>query len=175
MLEPEARPEREVAESAMLFLHMEMARSLWELNGLDAATAQLDAIGFQTGTRFVARQSVLKFPFTTLLNAMKFLCKDVWPVLFRKSVDRLQVDKLGNYVIQDRSFRWLEPLSGGGRDVEVQEAAALHVALPVGVIRGALHALGVDCTVAADISAAALPMCHFKVTPLKSDEGKETA
>mmetsp|Transcript_120370 Transcript_120370/g.236588 ORF Transcript_120370/g.236588 Transcript_120370/m.236588 type:complete len:175 (-) Transcript_120370:77-601(-) len=171
MAESEAYPKREVAESTVFFLQAEMARSLRDRCGLDAATAKLDAIGFSAGVNLATRQSALRFPCISLLDAMKYLCKDMWPVMFRKPVDRLQVDKAGNYVIQDKSFRWLEPFTGAGRDDEVMEAAILHVALPVGFIRGILHALRVECTVNADLSVANFPACHFKVA-LKAEDGQ---
>lgn len=44
-------------------------------------------------------------------------------------------------------WAFVSPPSSGLSVAPAREIATLHVALPVGVIRGALHALGVECTV----------------------------
>merc|ERR550525_2253525 len=109
---------------------------------------------------------------------MKYVCKDLWAFLFRKPASRLQTDRRGNYIIQDACFRWLEqstpyPTGPSDRDAELHEAALLHLALPCGVIRGALLAIGVECTVTAEVVVSALPACSFTVTLKGADEAKE--
>merc|ERR1719221_2520218 len=131
-----------------------MAKSLQERHGLEAAKPQLESIGYSTGFSLVTRLAALKFPIADERLSMRHLCKDVWPVIFRKQADRLQIDKQGNYIIQDRAFRWMERLTAGGGESEVHDAALLHLAFPCGIIRGALDALGVPCTVTSQVSVA---------------------
>lgn len=167
------RPERHVAESAMLLFGAEMARSLRESLGLEAAIRQLETVGFTTGTRLVTRLMGTRFPIIAERNAMKFVCKELWVSLFRKPANRLQTDRRGNYIIQDTCFRWLEhfsPPPDGQANTELHETALLHLAFPCGIIRGALLAIGVECSVLAEISVSTLPACSFTVTLAESQQ-----
>uniref|UniRef100_A0A7S1SEB8 Trafficking protein particle complex subunit n=1 Tax=Alexandrium catenella TaxID=2925 RepID=A0A7S1SEB8_ALECA len=177
MLDPQ-EPQREVSESALLLLNAEMAQSLRRSVGFEAALVQLNMVGFTTGMRLATRLTASRFPILAERIAMKYLCKEVWAFLFRKSVDRLQTDRRGNYHIHDARFRWLEQLSpppDGGRrsagagDAELHEAANLHLALPCGIIRGVLMAVGIDTTVTPEFATSTLPACTFTVT-LKREE-----
>ncbi|CAE8735914.1 unnamed protein product [Polarella glacialis] len=170
-----------------------MAHSLRDRLGVDVATERLGAIGFTTGIRLATRMTAVKLPITNERNLMKYVCKELWTYLFRKPANRLQTDRLGRYIIQDWSFRWLEqfqpPAASGGvalagangspqttlagraLAVELQELACLHLALPCGLLRGALHALGLESKVSAEVSVQGLPQCTFIVTL----EGSEQA
>eukprot|EP00931_Biecheleriopsis_adriatica_P080585 TRINITY_DN53939_c0_g1_i1.p1 TRINITY_DN53939_c0_g1~~TRINITY_DN53939_c0_g1_i1.p1 ORF type:complete len:243 (+),score=47.12 TRINITY_DN53939_c0_g1_i1:58-729(+) len=171
-------PEREVSESVYLLLQAEMASSLRERLGLEVAMAKLQATGFTTGVRLMTRLTAARFPITTERTAMKYVCKDLWTYLFKKPANRLQTDRHGSYIIQDWSFRWLEhfqPASGTAAAnskhvAELQETAQLHLALPCGLVQGALHGLGLESIITAEVSAATLPSCSFTVT-LKGSEG----
>eukprot|EP00927_Polykrikos_kofoidii_P022585 TRINITY_DN21021_c0_g1_i1.p1 TRINITY_DN21021_c0_g1~~TRINITY_DN21021_c0_g1_i1.p1 ORF type:complete len:199 (-),score=40.67 TRINITY_DN21021_c0_g1_i1:45-641(-) len=163
---------RVVAESALFFLHMEMASSL--------SSDQLKAVGMSTGARIIQRLATSRGLIIHELPAMKFLCKEVWTQLFKKSVSRLQTDSRGFYVIHDNSFRWLEhlsPVKGGGEklEVEIYDVAMLHLAMPCGIIRGALLAFGIDCSVQAEISVATLPACTFTVSMREASSGDTVA
>mmetsp|Transcript_36816 Transcript_36816/g.83305 ORF Transcript_36816/g.83305 Transcript_36816/m.83305 type:complete len:185 (-) Transcript_36816:168-722(-) len=183
MERPTDRPEREVAESALLFLNAEMAQSLLDRLGREAAMRQLNAVGYSTGMRLATRLSASRFPIVAERHVMKYLCKELWPPLFRKPADKLQTDRHGYYIIQDTSFRWLEQLSppassGGGdtgaRDAGLHEAALLHLSLPCGLIRGMLLAIGLESTVSAEVSVSTLPACSF-IVALKDDKSTKDA
>ncbi|CAE6933742.1 TRAPPC6B [Symbiodinium sp. CCMP2592] len=98
---------------------------------------------------------------------MKFVCKDLrlgnriwWTCLFKKPASRLQVDKQGRYLIQDHGFRWFESFpilpAESSRTVnsssteeasilsELNELTSLHLALPCGLLQGALFGLGLE-------------------------------
>merc|ERR1712039_5185 len=134
----------------------------------------MGAAGVQLATRLAAS----RFPITAERTAMKYVCKELWQFLFRKAANRLQTDRRGNYIIHDAHFRWLErfsppPASGdadqkcddlNGYSAQLEKAAHLHLALPCGLIRGALRALGVESTVTPDFSVSALSACNFTVT-----------
>mmetsp|Transcript_80649 Transcript_80649/g.250304 ORF Transcript_80649/g.250304 Transcript_80649/m.250304 type:complete len:189 (+) Transcript_80649:95-661(+) len=182
MIEPSPRadrPEREVSESVLLFLNAEMAQSFRSRLGLEAAQVELNFIGFTTGMRLATRLTESRFPIMAERSAMRYVCKEVWAFLFRKPADRLQTDRRGYYIIQDARFRWLEQLSpppdggrrgAGAHDAQLHEAAALHLALPCGLIRGVLMAVGIESTVTADISVSELPACSFTVGLKRPEE-----
>eukprot|EP00928_Gymnodinium_smaydae_P016284 TRINITY_DN16085_c0_g1_i2.p2 TRINITY_DN16085_c0_g1~~TRINITY_DN16085_c0_g1_i2.p2 ORF type:complete len:206 (-),score=49.74 TRINITY_DN16085_c0_g1_i2:81-698(-) len=163
------REPRFVAESVLLLLHAEIARNFRRRLGAEAATAALQDLGFASGRRLVAQLASTRFPLVAERNVMKFVCKELWVHFFRKPASRLQTDQKGNYIIHDAAFRWLEhfsPSDGSSAqlDEELQQAASLHLAMPCGIIRGGLLALGITSSVRADVSAASLPACSFTVT-----------
>mmetsp|Transcript_13039 Transcript_13039/g.23986 ORF Transcript_13039/g.23986 Transcript_13039/m.23986 type:complete len:178 (+) Transcript_13039:93-626(+) len=158
---------REIAESLLLLLNMEMASNSRERKGLEGALQELDAMGFSTGARLVAKLTEGRCPIAAEKEAVRFVCKDVWQAVFRKPATRLQTDRRGSYIIQDSTFRCLEQLApppNGGHDTELHEAAVLGLAFPCGMIRGALLGVGVDCTVSSEVSVSSLPACSFTVS-----------
>jgi len=174
MLEPVSdRQERDVAESAMLFLGAEMASRFRDDFGVETAMARLNAIGLAMGARLVTRVTAGRFPLTPERNALKYVGKDLWSTVFQKPASRLQIDRRGNYIIEDSSFRWLEQFTPpeNSADPALHEAALLHLAFPCGVIRGALQAIGIECDVLAEVSVPALPACTFTVK-LKGTDSK---
>ena len=48
---------------------------------------------------------------TTPLDAIKFLCKDLWQLLFRKQIDNLKTNHRGIYVLTDNTFKPLTRMS----------------------------------------------------------------
>ncbi|CAN6714950.1 unnamed protein product [Malus baccata var. baccata] len=112
--------------------------------------------------------------FTDHLDAIKFICKDFWSELFKKQIDNLKTNHRGTFVLQDNRFRWvsrmsLDPSENGDLSQENAEAAEnkavqepnMHLHFSCGVIKGALHNLGIACAVSADPSQ--LPACSFVV------------
>ena len=63
-----------------------------------------------------------RFPDT--LEIVKFIAKDLWNKLFRKSVDKLRTNNKGTYELQDNKFRWLNHLSHP-QDVKETEAKVM--------------------------------------------------
>jgi len=57
--------------------------------------------------------------FTDTLDVIKFLCKDLWMLVFRKQVDNLKTNHRGVYVLTDNSFRPFARMSteAGGQAV----------------------------------------------------------
>lgn len=168
------RTHREVAETLQLFLNAEIAQSLQERFGLEKATAQLNAMGYATGLRLATRLVVNRLPLPAERTVMKYVAKDLWTLLFRKSASRLQTDRMGIYIIQDHSFRWLEHFSCAEEPQaelqRVQELALLHLALPCGILRGALTVFGLRSAVSAEVSPATLPACAFTILLLQDVE-----
>ncbi|PKS11887.1 hypothetical protein jhhlp_001181 [Lomentospora prolificans] len=98
--------------------------------------------------------------FNDTLDVIKFICKDLWSLVFRKQIDNLKTNHRGTYVLTDSSFRPLSRMSteAGGQAVV---KAAPFLLVPCGIIRGALAAMGVNATVQAD--ASELPTAVFQI------------
>mmetsp|Transcript_38820 Transcript_38820/g.91301 ORF Transcript_38820/g.91301 Transcript_38820/m.91301 type:complete len:178 (-) Transcript_38820:23-556(-) len=158
---------REIAESVVMLLNMEIAFNSRQRKGLDGALEELELMGFATGSRLVTKLTEGRCPIPAEKEAVRFICKEVWQAMFRKQATRLQTDRRGSYIIQDSAFRWLEQLApppSGGHDTELHETALLSLAYPCGLIRGALLGVGVECTVAPEVSVSSLPACSFTVS-----------
>ena len=58
----------------------------------------------------------------TPLDAIKFICKDLWILLFRKQIDNLKTNHRGVFVLTDTRFQPLSRMSvdrrGGPKAVE---------------------------------------------------------
>mmetsp|Transcript_3114 Transcript_3114/g.5485 ORF Transcript_3114/g.5485 Transcript_3114/m.5485 type:complete len:221 (-) Transcript_3114:30-692(-) len=176
-------PEREISHSMYLLLQAEIVAMLRERSPEQAET-KLRSVGFATGLRLVTRLTAVRFPITTERAVMKFICKDLWPYLFAKPASRLQVDKQGRYIIHDNAFRWLENFPVPAAETssrertgvaqgdaammaELQNLSTIHLALPCGILQGALYALGLERRVWGEASA---PSATFIVAKAASTE-----
>jgi Transport protein particle (TRAPP) component len=120
-----------------------------------------------------------------MLEIMKFLCRSFWKEAFQHQVDKLQTNHKvfvqgylvrcrwihprcplmcqGVYVLVDNTFAWIRYFSSPeGQDTKT--AALRFLALPCGVIRGALASFGLDCIVTVDVIT--LPQCTLWRPPL---------
>ncbi|KAJ1445992.1 NO signaling/Golgi transport ligand-binding domain-containing protein [Pelagophyceae sp. CCMP2097] len=122
--------------------------------------AKIEAHGYEVGYRFVERVSEGRALATDHLEAVKFLCKDVWNEVFGKQIDKLQTNHRGVFVLKDYAFRWLARVSSHD-DALVSATAARLLQFPAGVLRGALANIGIRATVNAEFSA--LPGCAFNI------------
>ena len=130
----------------------------------------MDAVGFRVGQQLAERYTRERAPILEPLDVMKFVCKELWVEVFRKSVDNLRTNHRGTFVLRDTQFRWMgrlgQNLVGQAPRLGGNELAADYLVLPCGIIRGALAALGLDAAVSAD--ATALPQCDFTVVVVRS-------
>jgi trafficking protein particle complex subunit 6 len=90
------------------------------------------------------------------LEAVKFLCKEVWMEIFRKPIDKLQTNHRGD-------LKWLTRFPAGTEESRV--AAMRFLAFPCGLIRGALANLGIPAVVSCDFLADGKNMsaCNFNI------------
>ncbi|KAF8324945.1 TRAPP complex subunit trs33 [Amanita rubescens] len=127
----------------------------------DALRVRLEAIGMHVGANFSERLCKDKPLFTETLDAIKFVCKDLWAAFWEKQVDNLRTNHRGVYVLQDNSFKPVARLSSWeSREVAIKRAKT-YAAIPTGIVRGALARLGYQSTVTAEITS--LPQCTFQV------------
>lgn len=131
----------------------------------DAVFARLEALGYRVGQGLVERFSRDRPRFNDTLDVIKFLCKDLWTLVFRKQVDNLKTNHRGVYVLTDNSFR---PLSRMSAETSSQAIARAQPFLwfPCGVVRGALAAMGINATVTAESSE--LPAAVFQIKTIKT-------
>ncbi|GJJ13810.1 hypothetical protein Clacol_008067 [Clathrus columnatus] len=122
---------------------------------------RLDAMGAHVGANIAERLLLDKARFNDTLDAIKFLCKDVWMALWEKQIDNLRTNHRGVYVLQDNTFRPIMRISSAEGPSDSLKRAKIYTALPAGVLRGALSRLGIQATVTTEILL--LPQCTFQV------------
>lgn len=137
--------------------------------------AKMERMGFDVGYRLVERlaQSKSLVPPTAhaktptqlslQLEAVKFICKEFWTEVFRKQIDKLQTNHRGVFVLKDGDFKWMDKMPA---DLEVARMMAIQIlALPCGLIRGALSNLGITAIVSCDFMDDGKKMnsCSFHI------------
>ncbi|KAH9947371.1 NO signaling/Golgi transport ligand-binding domain-containing protein [Amylocystis lapponica] len=128
---------------------------------------RLEAIGVHVGTNVAERLGHDRGLFSDTLDAVKFICKDLWAACWDKQVDNLRTNHRGIYVLQDNAFKPIARISGWEGRADAQRRAKLYVAMPAGIIRGALHRLGFHgAAVVPEITS--LPQCTFQLKLPKS-------
>ncbi|KAI0757475.1 transport protein particle component [Daedaleopsis nitida] len=123
--------------------------------------ARLEAIGMHVGANMAERLCHDRGLFADTLDTIKFICKDIWNACWEKQVDNLRTNHRGVYVLQDNSFKPLTRISGWEGRAESLRGAKVYVAMPAGIIRGALSRLGFQATVVPEVTT--LPQCTFQV------------
>ncbi|KAF2425795.1 BET3 family protein [Tothia fuscella] len=127
----------------------------------EAVGYRLDKMGYRVGQGLVERFSRDKPRFQDTLDAIKFLCKDLWLIVFRKQIDNLKTNHRGIYVLTDNRFAPLGKMSlERGRDGMMAQAQPF-LYFPAGILRGALQAMGINATVQAETSE--LPGATFQI------------
>ncbi|KAL0931626.1 bet3 family protein [Colletotrichum truncatum] len=141
------------------------ARKMDEDEERDAVFYRLETLGYRVGQGLVERFSRDRPRFNDTLDVIKFICKDLWSLVFRKQVDNLKTNHRGVYVLTDNSFKPFSRMStetGGQAVVRAQP----FLWFPCGIVRGALAALGINATVQAETNE--LPAAIFQIKTLPS-------
>ncbi|KAJ7366782.1 TRAPP complex subunit trs33 [Mycena albidolilacea] len=127
----------------------------------EAVRTRLEAIGLHVGANFTERLCRDRPLFGETLDAIKFICKDIWVACWEKQVDNLRTNHRGIYVLQDNSFQPVRRISSWEGRADAIRRAKLYAVMPAGIIRGALSRLGFQTTVSPEITS--LPQCTFQV------------
>ncbi|KAF7513288.1 hypothetical protein GJ744_009709 [Endocarpon pusillum] len=135
----------------------------------DAIFIRLDALGYRVGQGLSERFSRDRPRFLDNLDVIKFLCKDLWTILFKKQIDNLKTNHRGVYVLTDNTFRPFLRMSMSNSNEAVAKAQP-HLFFPCGIIRGALSSLGINATVQAE--STDLPMAVFQIKTLATAAAK---
>lgn len=132
----------------------------------DAVQHKLEMTGYRVGQGLVERFSKDRPRFNDTLDVIKFLCKDLWSLVFGKNIDNLKTNHRGVYVLTDNAFRPFSRMSteaGGQAVVRAQP----FLWFPCGVVKGALSALGIEATVQAEINELPGAVFQIKTNPTK--------
>ncbi|KAL7959131.1 transport protein particle component [Trichoderma compactum] len=127
---------------------------------LDAMHLRLESQGYRVGQGLVERFSRDRPRFNDTLDVIKFLCKDLWSLVFGKNIDNLKTNHRGVYVLTDNAFRPFSRMSTETGSQAVLRAQPF-LWFPCGIIRGALAALGISATVQAEVNE--LPAAIFQI------------
>ncbi|KAL3895845.1 MAG: hypothetical protein SGARI_007330 [Bacillariaceae sp.] len=120
----------------------------------EMAAAKMERMGYSDPSMVAAAAQ---------LEAVKFLCKEVWMEVFRKQIDKLQTNHRGVFVLKDLELRWLTRLPP---NQETSRTMAIQMlAFPCGIIRGTLSNLGIPAVVSCDFLADGQNMaaCSFNI------------
>jgi len=95
--------------------------------GTSMTNASLEAIGVRIGEKLVERatrpmprgdksddksgSSSERGRFASHVDAIRFVCREVWKLATRKSVDGLSVTKRGEWLVHDNNFSWISHVS----------------------------------------------------------------
>ncbi|KAJ3473655.1 hypothetical protein NLG97_g10195 [Lecanicillium saksenae] len=134
---------------------------------LDAVHYRLETLGYRVGQGLVERFSRDRPRLNDTLDVIKFLCKDLWSLVFGKNIDNLKTNHRGVYVLTDNVFRPFSRMStvaGGQAVVRAQP----FLWFPCGIVRGALAALGINASVHAEINELPGAVFQIKTLPVKS-------
>ena len=141
----------------------------------EMAAAKLERMGYAVGYRWTERLAQHKTWNSLLsqdaaaqtaaqqLEAVKFLCKEVWVQIFGKQIDKLQTNHRGVFVLKDMHLKWLQRFPSGTEAARI--AAIQLLAFPCGLIRGCLADLGIPAVVSCDFLADGQNMdaCSFNI------------
>lgn len=176
----------QVADASMEFLMAEVLRYVMDSTPPDGpspeqaifaremSAAKMERMGYSVGYRLCERlaqnrtfNASGKDPATAVaaaqLEAVKFLCKEIWIEIFRKQIDKLQTNHRGVFVLKDLELRWLTRLPSNQESARITAIQLL--AFPCGIIRGSLANLGIPAVVSCDFLADGQNMsaCSFSV------------
>ncbi|KAI6028101.1 NO signaling/Golgi transport ligand-binding domain-containing protein [Pisolithus marmoratus] len=123
--------------------------------------ARLEAIGMHVGANYAEKLCRDRPLFSDSLDAVKFICKELWVSCWDKQVDNLRTNHRGVFVLQDNTFKPLTRISSWEGRAETLKRAKLTAALSAGIIRGALSRMGLHGTVTPEITTP--PHCTFQI------------
>ncbi|KAK5100128.1 hypothetical protein LTR70_003320 [Exophiala xenobiotica] len=126
----------------------------------DSVYFRLEKLGFRVGLALSERFSRDRPRLTDNLDVIKFVCKDIWMIVFKKQIDNLKTNHRGVYVLTDNKFRPFSRMSMQTSQ-EATIRAQPHLIFPCGIIRGVLSSLGMKATVQAETTD--LPGAIFQV------------
>jgi trafficking protein particle complex subunit 6 len=120
---------------------------------------RLEQLGYNIGYRLV--MSHVQQVFASNLEIIKFICKDFWSSLFGKQIDTLKTNHRDTFVLTDQNLALLHPFLSDPSHRDTPLLTVLYMAVPCGLIRGALAGNRVKAVVRAQLSA--FPICTFDV------------
>ncbi|KAF6008321.1 hypothetical protein HII13_004106 [Brettanomyces bruxellensis] len=131
---------------------------------------RIEQIGFEVGYKisdcivyWKQMSEKMEIKLTDTLEIMKFICRDVWKVIYRKQMDNLRTNHIGTFILIDNGFRPLLHFQTSGGDKDTAKKAEPFLRFPCGLIRGILKSLGIDSVVKATVNEDKVPSISFSV------------
>lgn len=120
---------------------------------------KIEQLGFSAGFHLCSHLIASKPLVTDQLDIVKFICREYWQAVFGKQMDTLKTNHKGTFVLEDLDMALLKPFMNSVAHPDISLMTVVYLALPCGMIRGALHAFGVEAVVKANLST--FPQCSF--------------
>lgn len=109
------------------------------------------------------------------IDLMKYFCKEWWQTIFSKPIDSLKTNHKGTFLLTDQDFSWTKHLMDDApTESEAQYLVILvcyvifskpiflqYLAVPCGLLRGALSVAGLIAAVTAEIPT--FPCCNINI------------
>ncbi|XP_063686108.1 trafficking protein particle complex subunit 6b-like [Bolinopsis microptera] len=148
-----------MADSLFEFFHSQMILYFEETFGEEQIQYNMEKIGYRVGFSLVEKATKEEARFKENVEIVKYICKDLWQMLFRKQADNLKTNHTGTFVIQDNRFRFLNRVS---QSKQYLDRGQQYAAFTCGVVRGALTNFGMPCTVTSEVNVS--PTCKFQIS-----------
>lgn len=87
-----------------------------------------------------------------LLNIMKFVCRDVWKLVYGKQMDNLRTNHRGTFVLIDNNFKNFSRFDSPLDFEDTINKSKPYLWIPTGIIRGVLKSFGVESLVTPEIT-----------------------
>lgn len=87
-----------------------------------------------------------------LLNIMKFVCRDVWKLMYSKQMDNLKTNHRGTFVLIDNNFEYFQRFDSPLDFEDTLEKMKPYLYIPSGIIRGVLKSFGVESIVTPEVN-----------------------
>lgn len=116
-------------------------------NNEDDVYYRIEGYGYRVGRGLAEIFTRDRARFTekqTELDIMKFICKELWPILYKKQIDNLKTNHRGTFVLIDNNFKYCQRMATNEGTAETIKRATPYLWFPVGMLRGVLAALGTD-------------------------------
>lgn len=118
---------------------------------------KIEQYGFSIGLRMAeiliynnSNNEILKN--LELLNIMKFVCRDVWKLVYGKQMDNLRTNHRGTFVLIDNSFKNFNRLDSPIDFNDTINKSKPYLWIPAGIIRGVLKSFSVESLVTPEIT-----------------------
>ena len=120
---------------------------------------KLEALAFQIGQSLVSNT---RSPSLVLASGeassqssrqdlVRHICKEIYPLLLGKPIDSLKTNNRGSFMLTDNDCWWIKAFARDAEEKETAGVAVLYLALPCGIVRGALSGVGLATGVTAEI------------------------
>ncbi|CAM9023565.1 hypothetical protein WICANDRAFT_36745 [Wickerhamomyces anomalus NRRL Y-366-8] len=127
---------------------------------------KIEQYGFSIGLRMAeiliynnSNNEILKN--LELLNIMKFVCRDVWKLVYGKQMDNLRTNHRGTFVLIDNSFKNFNRLDSPIDFNDTINKSKPYLWIPAGIIRGVLKSFSVESLVTPEITK--FPSVSFNI------------